>query len=219
MFVPFLPATTYYIILQMADIPLQWFRLDDGVMGGKSESNHAVDAATGILYFSGTINTDGGGFASIRSKIPEGSLSKYEGIQLRVRGDGKTYKFFMTDGTGAGPFASKPSWQCDVPTVSMKTSPKAGDNDNTTTGTEWQEVVIPFHKLLPSFAGGGQRAPTGEIKKKHTFDAGEMREMGLMLSLKLSDGRSNPKETFGEGLFPFSLLVQSVEPLESSSSS
>jgi len=208
--------------MQMADIPLQWFRLDDGVMGGKSETNHAVDAATGILHFTGTINTDGGGFASIRSKIPEGSLSQYEGIKLRLRGDGKTYKFFMTDGTGAGPFASKPSWQCDVPTVSMKTSPKAssGDTskDNSTTGTEWQEVVIPFHNLLPSFAGGGQRAPTDEIKKKHTFDAGEMREMGLMLSLKLSDGSSNPKETFGEGLFPFSLLVQSIEPLESSTS-
>jgi len=38
-----------------------------------------------------------------------------------------------------------------------------------------------------------------------------MRQIGLMLSLKLSDGSANPKESFGEGIFPFSLIVESLE--------
>jgi hypothetical protein len=40
-----------------------------------------------------------------------------------------------------------------------------------------------------------------------------MMQIGLMLSLYLSDGRPNPKETFGEGVFPFSLHVKSIEPV------
>jgi hypothetical protein len=38
-----------------------------------------------------------------------------------------------------------------------------------------------------------------------------MKQLGLMLSLRLSDGSPNPKETFGEGIFDFSLFVESIE--------
>lgn len=159
-------------------------------MGGQSETNHSVE--NGYLHFKGTINTNGGGFASIRSAIPDQiDLSSSNGVRLRVQGDGKTYKFFMTDGSRGGPMSRNPSWQMDIPTSG-----------------EWQDVEIPFEKLLPSF---GPRTPSDT--SQFTFDSSQMKEMGLMLSLKLSDGSPNPKETFGEGIFPFSLLVDSIDTL------
>lgn len=178
--------------------PMQWFRLDDGVMGGQSETTHqAINAQ--ILHFTGTINTNGGGFASIRSKIPEAIFDATTtiGVRIRCRGDGKTYKFLMSEGTrnAGAPMSRTPSWQADIRTK----------NDG-----EWQEVVIPFDTLLPSFGGGAARA--GSKENNHKFDPTSMREIGFMLSLRLSNGSPNPKETFGEGIFPFSLHVKSVEP-------
>jgi Complex I intermediate-associated protein 30 (CIA30) len=100
-------------------------------MGGRSETDHSVDTASGILRFAGTVNTDGGGFASIRTRLteqqraylfqaPGGEQQSWSeraaALQLRVRGDGKTYKFFLTDGSRAGPMARKPSWQMDIKT-------------------------------------------------------------------------------------------------------
>lgn len=178
----------------MAGKELKWYRLDDGVMGGQSETVHTIEH--GMLHFKGTINTNGGGFTTIRTKIPEGLQLGPKGIKLRLKGDGKTYKFVLTDGSPGqgGPRSSKPSWQFDIPT---------------TPPDELKEVEIPFDQLLPSF---GPRTPSNPSQYK--FDATEMNEMGFMLSLMRSDGSSNPKETFGEGIFPFSLTVESIENLE-----
>ena len=41
---------------------LKWHRLDDGVMGGQSETLHASSTDTDELHFTGQINTQGGGF-------------------------------------------------------------------------------------------------------------------------------------------------------------
>jgi len=40
-----------------------------------------------------------------------------------------------------------------------------------------------------------------------------MRQIGVMLSLKRSDGSDNPIETFGTGIFPFSLEILSIQPI------
>jgi Complex I intermediate-associated protein 30 (CIA30) len=185
-------------------------------MGGRSESKHSVASSTGILHFTGTINTDGGGFASIRTRLTEEqrtylfqeSAWSTRALSLRIRGDGKTYKFFMTDGSRAGPMARMPTWQMDIPT---KDYSKEEDAEL------WQEVVVPFHQLLPSFAGS--TVLTDAEKSRYTFDPNEIAEMGVMLSLKLADGRPNPVDTFGQGVFPFTLLIHSIQPITLSPSS
>jgi hypothetical protein len=183
---------------------LSWFRLDDGVMGGSSETQHYVDPDTHILHFNGTIDTNGGGFASIRTKINPTTTTtsqhtEWDAIRIRYKGDGKTYKFFLTDGSRMGPMARKPSWQIDVPTIQNH--------------PDWQEQIISFDQLLPSFAGSSSSNPM-DIKSKYKFQFPEMKEMGFMLSLKLSDGRPNPVETFGQGKFPFSFQIQSIQPIQ-----
>lgn len=192
--------------LQLNQAPLEWFRLDDGVMGGRSSTEHSAETAAaatpGVLHFAGVINTDGGGFCSIRTRLAEHALSNAIAIKLRVRGDGKTYKFFLTDGSRAGPMARTPSWQMDVPT----TVPHRDDD-------EWHDVVIPLDQLRPSFVGGTARASVADADSARV-DAAAMQEMGVMLSLKLSDGSPNPVATFGLGVFPFSLRIQSIEAIQ-----
>jgi Complex I intermediate-associated protein 30 (CIA30) len=192
--------------LTMLGNALSWYRLDDGVMGGQSQTMHSNK--DGVLHFNGIINTGGGGFASIRAKIPPPGIgTNIEAIRLRFRGDGKTYKFIVSDGKGSsgGPFARSPSWQVDLPT------------ENQDDSGEFQEVTIPLNTLRPVWGGRASSKPSEDDKHKHKFDPTEMKEIGLMLSLLLSDGTPNPKETFGEGIFPFSLFVDSMELMESPS--
>ena len=156
----------------------------------------------GILHFDGTINTNGGGFTSIRAKIESGLLTTDNtGLHIRYRGDGKIYKVLLSDGNRGGPFSHTPTWQADLPTKQ-----KADDKDD-----EWDETIIPFSSLLPAFGGGPRSQLSDEDKKQYTFNPLEMKEVGLMLSLRLSDGSPNPPETFGEGIFPFSLKVKSIK--------
>jgi hypothetical protein len=197
--------------LKVSGSNLRWFRLDDGVMGGQSESLHEAvdvedDSSSQKLHFKGTINTSGGGFASVRANLTAGLLtSSTSGMIIRIKGDGKTYKFLLSEGNrnAGSPISRLPTWQIDLPTQ------VSGDND------EWQEVVVPFDKLAPSWGGRAQSRPSEEEKLKHKFDPTSMREVGIMLSLYRSNGEPNPKETFGEGIFPFSLHVQSLEPVTS----
>jgi hypothetical protein len=182
--------------LSFLDQTLKWFRLDDGVMGGRSKTEHSEEKNG--LHFAGTINTNGGGFCSVRATIPSGLPSETEGIRLRYRGDGKTYKILLSDGHTGG-LGSSPSWQYDIPTENRKE------------GSELEEKVIVLDNLHATFMGGGSGKTAEEDHTKFHFDPTKMTQIGLMLSMKLSDGSANPKETYGEGVFPFSLFVESIE--------
>ncbi|PRQ60975.1 putative NADH:ubiquinone oxidoreductase intermediate-associated protein [Rosa chinensis] len=105
---------------------LTWGALDDVVMGGVSESTFLIDpngsengGPTGL--FKGVVFTAyNGGFTSIRTKnlsTPE-DLSAYDGIELRLKGDGRCYKLILrtsghwdTVGYTAGFDTVKDQWQ------------------------------------------------------------------------------------------------------------
>uniref|UniRef100_A0A7S1ZV47 NADH:ubiquinone oxidoreductase intermediate-associated protein 30 domain-containing protein n=1 Tax=Ditylum brightwellii TaxID=49249 RepID=A0A7S1ZV47_9STRA len=176
--------------------PLKWHRLDDGVMGGRSETLHHVSSSS-ALNFTGHINTNGGGFTSIRAPLPVKFPANAEALKVTFRGDGKTYKILLTDGSGGGPSSRSPSWQVDLPTTNKKT--QTDDDD------EPDVQILSFQDFLPSF--GPRAVPPG----KYELDITEMNQIGVMLSLKLSDGRPNPPETFGVGEFDFSLWVEKIE--------
>lgn len=186
--------------LQLIEQPLQWFSLDDGVMGGKSKTTVSVKPG-GILRFEGTINTLNGGFCSIRSALAVHTFTTTTSkIRLIMKGDGKTYKLVLSDGSGGGPYARKPSWQADLPTENLKET------------DQWQETTIPLTSLLPIFAGNGSQR--NETNQCHVINPTEIKQLGVMLSLKNADGSPNPPETFGTGTFPFSLQIKSIEIVE-----
>ena len=69
-----------------------WRSIDDVVMGGVSASKFHV-APEGLGVFEGTLSLErGGGFASVRSRPAQMDLSAYDGLAIRVRGDGKRYR-------------------------------------------------------------------------------------------------------------------------------
>ena len=71
----------------------RWYSVDDGVMGGVSKSGFCV--TDGVGRFQGEVSLEnGGGFASVRRE-PNGfepTLADAQGIELTVRGDGRTYQ-------------------------------------------------------------------------------------------------------------------------------
>jgi len=148
-----------------------WGALDDVVMGGVSASN--MQFVDNTALFAGNVSTaNSGGFASVRTQNfdPPFNLSGYEGVELRVRGDGQRYKFFLRtdskwDGLGY-------SYSFD------------------TVANTWIDIPIPFADLTPVF-----RAKT--VNDAPPIDASTVSSLQLMLSKFEYDGALNPKFTPG----------------------
>ncbi|MFO8233023.1 MAG: CIA30 family protein [Longimonas sp.] len=106
----------------------QWSIENDGVMGGRSEG--FVEVAGGTLVFTGEVVTEGGGFSSVRAAL-QTDISSYDGIELRVRGGGRTFELDVDDGTESrgrevnrrGPVPTSNSWETvRVPFASLEAS-------------------------------------------------------------------------------------------------
>ena len=101
--------------------------VNDNVMGGRSTSRGNI--AGGQLSFSGNISLqNNGGFASIRSNPSALGLNANSTIVLRVKGDGRRYKFNLYTPNRQTAF----SYQMDFGTV-------AG---------QWVEVRLPVRNFV-----------------------------------------------------------------------
>ena len=70
---------------------LNWEVINDGVMGGISESNFQIQTDQ-TAVFSGRVSLENnGGFASVRASLRESVSGNFEKIAIRVKGDGKIY--------------------------------------------------------------------------------------------------------------------------------
>jgi len=56
-----------FMNFETSDELRQWYAVNDGVMGGLSSGGPRFD--DGIMIFEGMINTNGGGFSSLRSRV------------------------------------------------------------------------------------------------------------------------------------------------------
>jgi len=94
----------------------RWRVESDRVMGGRSTGS--AEVTEGTLVFTGEVVTEGGGFSSVRAD-GQVDLSGYDGIELRVRGGGRTFELDVDDGTRSrgrevnrrGPFPTTGSWK------------------------------------------------------------------------------------------------------------
>lgn len=92
----------------------RWRAVDDVVMGGQSSSVMTHEDGAGV--FAGHVSLDGGGFASVRAPEDTYDLSDCEGLDMRVRGDGKHYQLTLyTQAAGSisyrARFAAPAEWQ------------------------------------------------------------------------------------------------------------
>jgi uncharacterized protein YbjT (DUF2867 family) len=149
-----------------------WGAIDDVVMGGVSTSGIQLGGTAAV--FSGTVSTaNSGGFASVRTRNfnPPIDLSGYEGVSLRVRGDGQRYKFLLRDSDRWDGMAYSYSFD--------------------TVADIWTTVRIPFTDLIPVF-----RAKT--VKDAEPFNPSRIAAFQLMLSKFEYDGQLNPAFQPGE---------------------
>jgi uncharacterized protein YbjT (DUF2867 family) len=159
------------------DLKETWGALDDIVMGGVSESSIRLTDNTAL--FTGNVSTaNSGGFASVRTRNFDSpiDLTGFSGIQLRVKGDGKRYKFILRN---------ESKWEAIGYCYSFDTVYNI-----------WITVTIPFDQLIPVF-----RAKT--VKDAAKLDASQIYSCQLMLSKFEYDGGLNPK--FTPGLFQLEL--------------
>jgi uncharacterized protein YbjT (DUF2867 family) len=161
------PEKIFDFTVPSDDLKNIWGAVDDVVMGGVSESGIRLVENTAL--FTGNVSTaNSGGFASVRTRNfePPLNLAGYDGVELRVKGDGKRYKFILR---------SDPQWDGTAYSYSFDTV----DNN-------WMSVRIPFAELIPVF-----RAKT--LKDSAPIDSSSIRSFQIMLSKFEYDGELNPK--------------------------
>lgn len=132
---------------------LGWFVVNDNVMGGRSEGDFEIEE--GELRFTGRTNTRGGGFSSIRTRPVALDLSKYAGIRLHVRGDGRRYTWRLT--TDAQWRGREVAYWADFDTRDAA----------------WTTVDVPFADFVPRFRGTQLDGPG--------LDNAQITSMGLMI--------------------------------------
>ena len=150
-----------------------WGAVDDVVMGGVSQSNIQLSSDKAVFF--GNVSTENsGGFASVRTKNfdPSFNLSGYQGVEIRVKGDGKRYKIILRTET---------NWDGIGYCYSFDTQ-----------ADTWINIKIPFTELTPVF-----RAKT--VKDASTIDVNKICSFQLMLSKFEYDGELNPH--FSPGAF------------------
>lgn len=118
-----------------------WQVVNDGVMGGRSQGY--VDIKEGTLRFTGTLVTQGGGFTSVRTERSV-DLESYEGLELRVRGGGRTFEVEVDDDT-----------QRRGRSVSRRAPFE--------TQAEWAWVRVPFSELRTTIFGQPVSVPSIDL--------------------------------------------------------
>ena len=156
----------------LTDLSQTWGAVDDVVMGGVSESS-LVKCLEGAL-FTGNVSTDqSGGFVSVRTRnfqIPL-DLSRYTGLELKLKGDGNRYKFLARSSDGWDTLAYSYAFN--------------------TTANEWMTVRIPFVEMVAVM-----RAKT--VPNAPPIEARNIRSLQLMLSKFEYDGQLNLSFTPGQ---------------------
>jgi len=145
----------------------RWVVVNDGVMGGLSMGE--LGEGGGVASFSGTINTNGGGFSLIRTSIAEGdttlaeALADTDYLRFRVRSaNGRGYELIAED-------RSSPSQVMHFAPIPVSTEGL------------WQEPLIPLADLEA-------RAFGNQIAGTDTFVLDEVTSIGIILA----DGLDGP---------------------------
>jgi len=134
-----------------------WGVVNDDVMGGVSDSRIDVGENNSLL-FSGEVSLENnGGFASLRSPTDNYDFSNYEGIYIKVKGDGKTYSLSF-----------------------RQTKYFTGYNYNLRFETEkdqWQIIKLPFKDFKLKYYGR-------EVEDSNPPDTKEIKQLSILISDK-----------------------------------
>jgi len=141
---------------QTATNAAAWQVVNDDVMGGVSTGSFRL--TNGAALFQGEVSLENnGGFASVRSLPARHDLAGGDTFVVRVRGDGRRYKFTArTD-----PSFDSAIYQCVFAT-------KKG---------EWEEHRLPFKQFVATFRGR-------VLSSEPPLDAAKVTSVGFLISDK-----------------------------------
>jgi NADH dehydrogenase [ubiquinone] 1 alpha subcomplex assembly factor 1 len=134
-----------------------WLIVNDGVMGGASQSKLSVTPA-GTALFRGNVSLENnGGFASVRTHPMAYQLADYEGLSLRVKGDGQQYRLRLRTDNHLEGIAYQANFQ---------TQPDS-----------WLNIWLPFAEFVPVYRGC-------IVPDAPKFDPARIVQIGFMISNK-----------------------------------
>lgn len=149
------------ISFQSPDEARAWRTVNDNVMGGRSQGGSVIE--DGQLVFAGVINTNGGGFSSVRREMQPGALEGTQGLVLSVKSDGRGYRLIaQTSARFRGRYVS---YQAPIPVT-----PKG----------EWTAVRVAFSDFVPSVFG--RTVPAS------VFSPEELTELGFIIADDVDGG-------------------------------
>ncbi|MFK7738918.1 MAG: CIA30 family protein [Planctomycetota bacterium] len=124
----------------------RWRTVLDGVMGGRSTGSFRKVGDR--IMFGGVLNTNGGGFSSIRRPVPDLQLGQPGelGIRLRVRGDGRTYTLRLRQPVEQRRGRFGASYR-----TTFQTTPPPRLAPSVT--APFEDVYIPYADLKPTWRG------------------------------------------------------------------
>ena len=133
-----------------------WQIVNDDVMGGVSRSGFRL--TNGLAVFEGEVSLENnGGFASVRSLPARHDLAGCDAFVIRVRGDGRSYKF-----------TARTERSFDSAIYQTVFTTKKG---------EWEEHCLPLKQFVPTFRG---RVLSGEPP----LDPAKVTSVGFLISDK-----------------------------------
>lgn len=134
-----------------------WLVVNDNVMGGQSLGGLAFEA--GSLIFEGEINTDGGGFSSLRLALSTDALTAHDRIVFRARADSRSYMVTFDDSLASRDrrVSHRAAIGFDAP----------GD---------WETISVSFDELRPAVFGN----PIDDLPFR--------KDLATRLGLMISDG-------------------------------
>jgi hypothetical protein len=126
----------------------KWRIVNDGVMGGLSSSNALVKEDK--IVFTGNVSLENnGGFASMRSPIKDYNFEKHNGMEIKIKGDGKRYSISMKETTYFSGYFYTSTFETKI--------------------DEWITVKIPFNQLKLYYFGketnSSKKIPLNNIKE------------------------------------------------------
>ncbi len=118
---------------QQSDEMNKWIIVNDGVMGGLSQSE-LIFSERNTAIFQGIVSLENnGGFSSTRTKPQVYNLGGYHGMLLRLRGDGKKYQFRLRTNDRFDGISYRYHFNTKINT--------------------WMIIRVPFQECVPVFRG------------------------------------------------------------------
>ena len=144
---------------QQSDEVNNWLVVNDGVMGGLSQSE-IVLSRNNTAVFQGTVSLENnGGFASTRTSPQLYDLAGYDGIIVRLKGDGKKYQFRLRMDNRFDGISYRYHFKTEI--------------------NKWIKIRVPFNQCVPVFRGR-------VLQGVEPLSAKRIQQIGFLISDKQS---------------------------------